>query len=519
MNSLFRKFLLYNFFGLLILIVSAIFIIIFLNNYQLNKRLKQIDNQSLIIYNFLKTSNLLRDIKTQLSTDVILSKLEIKNLSIIIMDENMSILLDTKGYDLENSSFANQSVPEVEIIDENSSTITSSLDQIENLANRDFLNHPTFLINFKNLEKGTQKNFSIELNKDKLELVSILPISYDEIYYYIVAHEDNTNIQNINNQIQLNVLLAGLAIGGCLILFSFFLNFIILKPIRNLANAAEKVQMDYKTKPLISGLDRRDDEIGQLSKIINEMLNSLYNKIDNAENNSADLMHEIRNPLASIKMASEVITDKMASEVITDKMSDSQKKFLNLIQNDISRIESIITDYSAMIKNEVNLYKSQLQKFEIKSLLHEIIEDTQKVLPDQIQIKFLYDQDNQKDIFVDGQKKFFSQAIKNIIDNAISFSPKPGIIKVLLSSTSNYLSIAIVDEGPGIKEPDMKRIFERFYSLREEDNKSHSGLGLNIAKQIIDAHEGSISVDNVMEENDIKGAKFIVNLPQVNINK
>ena len=142
-------------------------------------------------------------------------------------------------------------------------------------------------------------------------------------------------------------------------------------------------------------------------------------------------MHEIRNPLASIKMA---------SEVITDEMSDSQKKFLNLIQNDISRIESIITDYSAMIKNEVNLYKSQLQKFEIKSLLHEIIEDIQKILPDQIQIKFLYDQDNQKDIFVDGQKKFFSQAIKNIIDNAISFSPRPGIIKVLLSSTSNYLS-------------------------------------------------------------------------------
>ena len=237
-------------------------------------------------------------------------------------------------------------------------------------------------------------------------MVSIFPISYDDIYYYIVAHEDNTNIQNINNQIQLNVLLTGLAIGGCLILFSFFLNFIILKPIRNLANAAEKVQMDHKTKPLISGLDRRDDEIGQLSKIINEMLNSLYNKIDNAENNSADLMHEIRNPLASIKMA---------SEVITDEMSDSQKKFLNLIQNDISRIESIITDYSAMIKNEVNLYKSQLQKFEIIPLLNEIIEDTQKVLPDQIQIKFLYDQDNQKDIFVDGQKKFFSQAIKNIL--------------------------------------------------------------------------------------------------------
>ena len=117
----------------------------------------------------------------------------------------MSILLDTKGYDLENSSFTNQSATEVEIIDENSSTITLNLDQKENLANRDFLNHPTFLANFRNLEKGIQKNFSIKLNNNKLELVSIFPISYDDIYYYIVAHEDNTNIQNINNQIQLNL--------------------------------------------------------------------------------------------------------------------------------------------------------------------------------------------------------------------------------------------------------------------------------------------------------------------------
>ena len=113
---------------------------------------------------------------------------------------------------------------------------------------------------------------------------------------------------------------------------------------------------------MIVGLDKRSDEIGDLSKILNDMLNNLYLKIDNTENYSVDLMHEIRNPLASIKMA---------SEVITDDMSENQKRFLNLIQADISRIENIITDYSSMIRDEALLSKSSSKKFDIINLIIE----------------------------------------------------------------------------------------------------------------------------------------------------
>ena len=237
------------------------------------------------------------------------------------------------------------------------------------------------------------------------------------------------------------------------------------------------------------------------------MLKNLYLKIDNTENYSADLMHEIRNPLASIKMA---------SEVITDDMSENQKKFLNLIQTDISRIENIITDYSAMIKDEALLSKSVSKKFNITSLILNIIEGYKKVNKELIKFEFVSDKDKSNELFAKGQESFIEQAIKNIIDNAISFAGKNGLVIISLSSTSNYLTISISDNGPGIKEPNIERIFDRFYSLREEDQLSgmvHSGLGLNIAKQIVDSHGGYISANNISEDNIISGSRFIINLP------
>jgi two-component system sensor histidine kinase ChvG len=298
-----------------------------------------------------------------------------------------------------------------------------------------------------------------------------------------------------------------LAIVVCLIIFSVFLNYVILKPIRSLASSARRIQDDFKSKPTITDLDKRSDEIGDLSKILNEMLNNLYLKIDNTENYSADLMHEIRNPLASIKMA---------SEVITDNMNENEKKFLNLIQTDISRIENIITDYSSMIKDEALLSKSTSKKFDIIRLISEIIKDYQQVNKKNIQFKYISDQEEKSKLLATGQRSFIRQAIENIIENALSFSNESGVITISLSATSNYLTISITDNGPGIKEPNIDRIFDRFYSLREDDQlitNIHSGLGLNIAKQIVGAHGGYVSAHNISSDNVIIGAKFIINLP------
>lgn len=489
--------------GLVLLAIATTVLIVVLNNYQLNKRLKEIDNQNLIIYNFLNSSNFFRNNESESIYEAILSKLEIKNLSILILDNEGNVVIDTKGYDVASGSITPSPLIEIEELGKNSNDNEILNFDKKSASFRDFLNNEIFIEKYNNSKKGIKSSFSVQQENKKLELFSILPVSLNDDIFHIVAYEDNTEIQRINNQIRFNVLLAGLAIAFSLILFSFFLNFIILKPIKKLAKAAENVDADVKSKPLITVLDRREDEIGQLSKIINTMLKNLYQKIDNAENNSADLMHEIRNPLASIRMA---------TDVINDKLDDEQKKFLDLILNDISRIENIITDYSSMIKDEVNLYKSQSNVFNIRELLDELIHNYKENVSNKLNIKFFANEN--QNLLVNGQKSFLYQAFDNIIMNAASFSPSDGIIEIVLSSTENYLSVSISDEGPGIKDPNIKRIFDRFYSFR--DNKSdqgHSGLGLSIAKQIIDAHDGYISADNVIEGGNIMGAKFIVNLP------
>ncbi len=465
----------------------------------------EIDNQNLIIYNFLNSSNFLRNNDSQSIYNAILSKLEIKNLSILILDNEGNVVIDTKGYDVASGSINPSPLIEIEKLGEYPSNNKILKSDKKNIEFREFLNNEIFIEKYNNSKIGLNSSFSIQQENKKLELFSILPVSLNDDIFHIVAYEDNTEIQRINNQIRFNVLLAGLAIAFSLILFSFFLNFIILKPIKKLANAAENVDADVKSKPLITVLDKREDEIGQLSKIINTMLNNLYQKIDNAENNSADLMHEIRNPLASIRMA---------TDVINDKLDDDQKKFLDLILSDISRIENIITDYSSMIKDEVNLYKSQSNIFNIRELLDDLIYNYKENFSNKLNIKFIANEN--QDLSVNGQKSFLYQAFDNIIMNAASFSPSNGIIEIVLSSTTNYLSVSISDEGPGIKDPNIKRIFDRFYSFRDNPSnqaQAHSGLGLSIAKQIIDAHDGYISADNLTEGGNIVGAKFIVNLP------
>ena len=491
--------------GLVLLAIATTVLIVVLNNYQLNKRLKEIDNQNLIIYNFLNSSNFFRNNESESIYEAILSKLEIKNLSILILDNEGNVVIDTKGYDVASGSITPSPLIEIEELGKNSND-NEILNLDKKIASfRDLLNNEIFIEKYNNSQKGIKSSFSVQQENKKLELFSILPVNLNDDVFHIVAYEDNTEIQRINNQIRFNVLLAGLAIAFSLILFSFFLNFIILKPIKKLAKAAENVDADVKSKPLITVLDRREDEIGQLSKIINTMLKNLYQKIDNAENNSADLMHEIRNPLASIRMA---------TDVINDKLDDEQKKFLDLILNDISRIENIITDYSSMIKDEVNLYKSQSNIFNIRELLDELIHNKENV-SNKLNIKFFANEN--QNLLVNGQKSFLYQAFDNIIMNAASFSPSGGIIEIVLSSTENYLSVSISDEGPGIMDPNIKRIFDRFYSFRDnKSDQSHSGLGLSIAKQIIDAHDGYISADNVIEGGNIMGAKFIVNLPLAN---
>ena len=502
MNSLFKKFLFYNIAGLIILSVLSVIIIFLSNNYQLQKRLSLLQNQSLITYNYINSSNFIRNLEGNYLSEELNANIELRNVSIIILNSNKKIIFDSKGYDIETKSFSNEEYIQLDEIKKNEKQY------LENSSiKRDFINNSSFSkFMEKSLSEGPQK-FFINTNDKKILLFSIFPFKSIDQEFFIIAYENNEEIVNINRQIMINVSLSVMAIITSLLTFSIFLNYVILKPIKSLARSASNIEKNLKSKPKIDELGKRKDEIGDLSNILNEMLDNLYEKINDAEKYSADLMHEIRNPLASVKMA---------TEVISDDLNFDQKKFILMIQGDVTRIENIITDYSAMIKNESKLSKTEPQIFNFNNLILRIINDYKKINIDKINFKFITNYNLSNSVTIKGQESFIEQSIKNIIDNAISFSCPKDFITINLSTTLNYLSLSISDQGPGIKEPIVEKIFDRFYSLRENNEHAkdiHSGLGLNIAKQIIDTHDGYISANNVLENDIIKGARFIINLP------
>ena len=281
MNSLNKKFLLYNLLGLVILAFLTSIAISIINNIQINKRIKQIENQSLIINNFLTSSSFIQNDNFDIDPNTILEKIEIQNVSILILDDFKNVLFDTKGYDLEYNDISPIDNVEIDKIDsESQNRDLSSANLNDYNSSRLFLDSEIFLKKFNKSKSGDQVSFSVKETDDKLVLISIYPLKSAIQNYFIVAYEDNTQISKTLNQASLIILLCMAAIALFLILFSFFLNSAILNPIKLLARSAEKIDKNFKSKPFIKDTDKRNDEIGQLSKILNTMLDSLYRRID-----------------------------------------------------------------------------------------------------------------------------------------------------------------------------------------------------------------------------------------------
>jgi len=219
------------------------------------------------------------------------------------------------------------------------------------------------------------------------------------------------------------------------------------------------------------------------------MTNELQKRISQAENFSRDLVHEIRNPLASLKSASEILQD--ASD------SNQRLKLLDILSHDVQRIERLITDYSQMLKDEVALSKEKMKKINIEPIIQSVVDDYNSIHNLKNEIKINYENDGKIKYFINGIENRIEQIIANLLDNSISFSQKGGKIFVNISSTSDReITVKIIDEGQGFKEKDTSKIFKRFYSNRPDKFGEHSGLGLNIVKNLVDLHEGEITASN-----------------------
>ncbi len=292
---------------------------------------------------------------------------------------------------------------------------------------------------------------------------------------------------------------------------SLYLSRSITKPILSLASAAERIKDDRSGRSKIPEASKRDDELGDLSKALIEMTNNLWQRFDAIERFAADVAHEIKNPLTSIKSAVETATK------IRD--SDKRDQLLALILDDVNRLDRLITDISDSSRLDAELSRETFEPIDIKSLLlvfHEL-RKFQKRFEQKLLTIDVRKCENQPLIF--GHEGRIVQVIDNIVDNAVTFAPTNSKIDITLCANTTNVKITIDDEGPGIPKNKLDSIFERFYSERPPAEKFglHSGLGLSICKQIIEAHNGKISVENRTDyQNDITGARFVITLPIMN---
>ena len=229
----------------------------------------------------------------------------------------------------------------------------------------------------------------------------------------------------------------------------------------------------------------------------------LQSRVDNAENFSTDLVHEIRNPLASLKSASEIISE-------TDDKAQ-RDKLVNIVTHDVERIERLITDYSQMLKDEVAITKEQMKKIDLKPIVASVVDDFNNVYLSKRGIKISLDSmNNTQNYEIKGIENRIEQVLANLLENSISFSEDNKNITVKLKKQNNHIILEVIDQGLGFKEKDTSKIFNRFYSNRPGKFGEHSGLGLNIVKNLINLHGGTISASNNSKGN---GAKIEIIFP------
>jgi two-component system sensor histidine kinase ChvG len=235
------------------------------------------------------------------------------------------------------------------------------------------------------------------------------------------------------------------------------------------------------------------------------MTSELQKRISHAENFSTDLVHEIRNPLTSLKSASEILHETENHEQRT--------KLIDILNHDVQRIERLITDYSQMLKDEVALSKEKMKKINLKLIARSVVDDFNSIYEAKRGITIiLNDLNNKEEYFIYGIENRIEQIIANLLDNSISFSDDNKKISVEIDKNENEMIILkVLDEGKGFRETNTKKIFDRFYSNRPDNFGEHSGLGLNIVKNLVDLHGATINASNNIAQ---KGANVEIIFPK-----
>jgi two-component system, OmpR family, sensor histidine kinase ChvG len=313
---------------------------------------------------------------------------------------------------------------------------------------------------------------------------------------------------------RLAILKVFLVATAVMVVLSILLAGTIAEPVRRLADAAESVRRRIRSRVEIPDFTRRRDEIGHLSGTLRDMTNALYSRIEAIESFAADVAHELKNPLTSMRSAIETLP--------LARNEESRGRLLSIIQHDVQRLDRLISDISDASRLDAELQRQEAAPVDLTKLLNTLVSVANEVKRDDcVKVTLRFEGGSGPRSFeLPGHDSRLGQVVDNLIENARSFSPTGGTVRVTCRRLKGNIEILVDDDGPGVRPDAFEKVFERFYTDRPHQGfGQNSGLGLSISKQIVDAHGGTIWVENrpgppdEQGEPTAAGARFIVRLP------
>jgi two-component system sensor histidine kinase ChvG len=361
-----------------------------------------------------------------------------------------------------------------------------------------------------------QKRSMVRVNQRGEVIVSVaVPVQRGRsIRGALMLSTQGDDIDHMVTSERLAILKVGGVASAVMIVLSLLLASTIAGPVRRLADSAERVRRRIRTRVEIPDFTRRRDEIGHLSGALRDMTDALYNRIEAIEMFAADVAHELKNPLTSLRSAVETLP--------LARNENSRSRLLAVIEHDVKRLDRLISDISDASRLDAELQRQDVAPVDLRRLLTTLTSVANETrLGNDIVVEVRFEGRSPTDAFsVPGHDSRLGQVISNLLVNAQSFSNAGGKVRIVCRRVRSEIEIVIDDDGPGIREDALEKIFERFYTDRPHQGfGQNSGLGLSISKQIIEAHGGRIWAENRTGppgsdgEATVAGARFVVRLP------
>ena len=353
---------------------------------------------------------------------------------------------------------------------------------------------------------------NVRINQDGYLLLSFaVPVQrYRQVLGALMLSKDGQDVEAAVDARRRDILVIFAVALAVTVLLSFYLAGTIARPIRKLADAADAVRHGKGRAYALPELRKYGDEFGELSEALREMTEALWVRLDAIEGFAADVAHEIKNPLTSLRSAVETVAR------IEDP--DQQKRLMSIILDDVGRLDRLISDISDASRLDAELSRAVGEDIDIGELLSTLVEvhEVTNLDDDPKAPKFRLKLPEGDRLRVQGLEGRLGQVFRNIISNALTFSPPGGMITLSAVRRGANIRITVEDDGPGLPEGKFAAVFDRFYTERPAAEKfgTHSGLGLSISKQVVDAHGGGIRAENRLDSRgEVLGARFIVTIP------